>query len=158
VRRISALALLVSVVTLAAGLTVPSLTIADSTGVPFLAGSWHGELKSVYWDQSVVGSLKPKKKFKTKLTVNIAQGMEDDQLAVTFTYADPLPTSASTGDPVDALSGFVGNGHLNLSNVNPAFALSGDVNDKGTQIKMTGVMGTDSLTHELTIKIKKDKN
>jgi hypothetical protein len=158
VRRISALALIVSVGTLAAVSVVPSLTIADSTGVPFLAGSWHGELKSVYWDQSVVGSLKPKKKFKTKVTVNVAQGMEDDQLAVTFTYDDPLPTSASTADPVDALSGFVGNGHLNLSNNAPAFALSGEVNGKGSQIKLTGVMGTDSLTHELTIKLKKDKN
>lgn len=151
-------ALFVSGMTLAAVLAVPSLTIANSTGTPFLDGNWRGSLSSVYWDQSVAGSIKPKKKFKTKVTVHIAQGMEDDNLAVTFTYDDALPTSASSADPVDALSGFVGNGHLNLSSMTPAFALSGSVNGKATSITLVGVMGTDSLTHELKIKLKKQNN
>jgi len=156
VRKIAAL--LIGVVTLASVLAVPSLTIADSTGVPFLAGTWRGSLKSSYWDQSVAGSLKPKKKFSTKLSVVIAQGAEDDALAVTFSYDDPLPTSSSTTTTVNALSGFVGNFHLNLANTSPAFALSGSVNGKGTSITLTGVMGTDSLTHELKIKLKKQDN
>jgi hypothetical protein len=156
VRRIAAS--FVCVVTLACLLSVPSMTIADSTGVPFLAGTWSGDLKSNYWDQSVAGSLKPKKKFKTKITVTIAQGLEDDNLAVTFAYNDGLPTSATSNSLVDALSGFVGNGHLNLSQNTPeAWALSGTVNGKGNAITLVGVMGTDSLTHELVIKLKKQK-
>jgi hypothetical protein len=146
------------VVTLAAVLAVPSLTIADSTGTPFLDGDWAGSVKSVYWDQSVAGSIQPKKKFKTKISVHISQGMDSPELAATFSYQDALPTSSTTSIMVSSLGGFVGNGHLNLTNITPAWALSGSVNGKATSITITGVMGTDSLTHELTIKLKKQKN
>jgi len=144
--------------TLAAALLLPSLTLADSTGVPFLAGSWHGDLKSDYFDQSVAGSLDPKNKFKTKVTMMIAQGESSDELAVVLSFNDGLPTSSSTTVSVSAFNGFVGNFHLNLSGNSPTTALSGKINKKGTSIELNGVIATDSVTHEVQIKLKRDHN
>lgn len=143
---------------LACALLLPSVTIADSTGVPFISGTWRGTLKSKYFDQSVAGSLHPKNNFKTKVTVTIAQGAEDDNLAALFTYDDALPTSANTSVGVSALNGFVGNSHLSLANTGPAWALSGSVNGKANTIELDGVMATDSLTHEIHIHLKKQNN
>jgi hypothetical protein len=144
--------------TVAAALLLPSLTLADSSGVPFLTGTWQGSLKSNYWDQSVVGSLHPKKKFKTKVTMTIVQGVSSDQLAVTLSYTDGLPTTSVGTISVSALSGFVGNFHLNLADDDPATALSGTVNSKGTSIELNGVMATDTVTHEVQIKLKRSTN
>jgi hypothetical protein len=143
---------------LACVLLLPSVTIADSTGVPFVAGTWRGTLKSQYFDQSVAGSLHPKNKFKTKVTVTIAQTGDGPELAAMITYDDGLPTSSNTTIGVSALNGFVGNFHLSLANTGPAWALSGSVNNKANTIELRGVMANDTLTHEIDIHLKKQNN
>jgi hypothetical protein len=90
--------------------------------------------------------------------MTIVQGSNDDQLAAILMYADALPTSPSTTVPAIALSGFVGNFHLSLSDANPAVTLSGTVNRKGTSIELNGVLATDSMTYEILVKLKRDHN
>ena len=156
IRRIAGRGL--SGLVLACALLLPSVTIADSTGVPFIAGIWRGTLKSQYFDQSVAGSLHPKNSFKTKVTVTIVQNGEAADLAASFAYDDALPTSSNSSIAVSALGGFVGNFHLSLSNSDPAWALSGTVNRKGNTIELQGVMANDSLTHEISVHLKKQNN
>jgi hypothetical protein len=144
---------------LMSALVVPGVTRSapiGSTGLPLLAGTWSGKLTSVYFDQTAAGFSSSKHKFKTNVTLVIAQTVGDDALAATISYNPGLPITANDLVTVGTLSGTVGNHHLNLSDqaVSLTIALSGSVNKKANSIKLTGVGASTDYTHEITIKLK----
>ena len=142
---------------LAAALLAPGVTSADSNGAPNISGTWTGKLKSKYWDQTSSASTKPKLKYKSDVTVTIVQMDDDPDLAVILVFDDDAFPAADDDDlELMALSGFVGNGHLNLSTGGAVtFALSGEVNKNADKIKLDGIAASSDFTHELEIKLKR---
>jgi hypothetical protein len=130
------------------------LAHADSNGVPPIAGTWSGKVTSVYWDQTSDGSLKPKLKYKSKVTVTIAQ--TNDAVTLTVNFADPFPMNSGVSVSSVVLNGFGGNFHLSATmDADPAVALSGAANRKGTSLSLSGVAASTEFTHELKMTLKK---
>jgi hypothetical protein len=139
-------------------LLAPAVTRADSNGAPNIAGTWRGKLTSKYWDQTSSASLKPKLKFKTGVTVLIVQTGDNPVLSAVISYDDEnFPVADGMSVPSSALSGYVGNAHLNLTDTDPlAIALSGEVKGKNaSKIELTGIAGSGDFTHELKITLKR---
>jgi hypothetical protein len=129
---------------------------ADSNGVPPLAGSWTGKLTSTYWDQTSGGSVKPKLRYKAKVTVLIAQSNDQITLTISFPSSDGFPLTTNATLSSMSLSGFGGNYHMSASMESaPAITLSGTANKKGTSLKLTGAAASNELTHQITISLKK---
>jgi hypothetical protein len=130
---------------------------ADSNGVVPIAGTWTGTLSSSYWDQTSGGSVRPKLRYKAKVTVVIAE-TNGTITSMIISFPNPgLPmTSTPSFAPQMTLSGFSGNYHTSAAlDSNPAITLSGSTNKKGTSLKMTGVAATTDFTHELKISLRK---
>jgi hypothetical protein len=137
-----------------AALLIPVAARAASDGVPPIGGVWSGKFSDTYWDQTHLGSPKPKNKFSTKVDVTINQGVGD--FSMTINFQDVLPIDASAGIGVLVLGGFVGNYHANASmNGTASVTLSGVTNKAGTKLTFTGVGASGDFTHEITIKLKK---
>jgi hypothetical protein len=145
---------------LVVALVVPGATRADSTGVPLLVGVWTGTLTSTYWDQTSA-SIRPRYRFRSKVTLTIVQALNDGALAAAISYDPPLPTSPSPMDDISVgtLSGNVGNFHLGLADEGAtlSIALSGAVNARATSMRLAGVATSSSYTHELIIKLRPQK-
>lgn len=143
---------------LIAALLAPTVTRADSNGAPNISGTWRGKLTSKYWDQTSSALLKPKLKFKTRVTVLIVQTGDNPVLSAVISYDDAnFPVADGMDVPSSALSGYIGNFHLNLTDTDPlAIALSGEVKGKNAKkIELTGVAASADFTHELKITLKR---
>jgi len=140
-----------------AAVSVPVAARADSNGVPPVGGVWSGKLTDTYWDQSSQGSVKPKQKFKTNVTVTIDEhGTNGEELTFTIVFTDLFPLDSSTGVAQLVLDGFGGNYHVNAAMDGAAtVSLSGVANKKGTQLTLEGVGASSDFTHELKITLKK---
>ena len=139
-------------------LLAAGVTQADSNGAPNISGTWRGKLTSKYWDQTSSALLKPKLKFKTGVTVLIVQTGDNPVLSAVISYDDEnLPVSDGMNVPSSALSGYVGNFHLNLTDTDPlAIALSGEIKGKNaSKIELNGVAASGDFTHELKITLKR---
>lgn len=137
---------------LVALVVAPNAARAASDGVPPIAGTWKGKLNDVYWDQTSLGSVHPKKKFKSNVDVTIAQ--TDDQVTITINFQDPFPLNSSAFISQVVLTGYAGNYHVNASmDAGPAMTLSGAANKKGTKLTLEGVAASTEFTHELVIKL-----
>ena len=138
-----------------AAVVVPGVTQADSDGVPFIDGQWTGKLQSTYWDQTIEGSVKPKKKFKSDVIVDIDQ--DDDEITMTITFEDePFPASAGAPLPILILEGVSGNYHFNASmDGGPTVTLSGSSNKSAKNLKATGVSASNDYTHEIKLSLKR---
>jgi len=133
---------------------------ADSNGVVPLAGTWTGTFSSTYWDQTSGGSIKPKLRYKAKVTVLIS---ETTGVITSMMISFPSPgfpmTSTPSWAPNLTLSGFSGNYHMSAALASsPAITLSGNSNKKGTSLKVDGVAATTEFTHEFKISLKKSNN
>lgn len=132
---------------------VPSVARADSNGVPPIEGSWTGKLTDVYWDQTSPGSIRPKKKFNTKVDVAIAQ--TDGEVTLTINFQDPFPVNSGAFVSQLVLDGFDGNYHVSAAmSAGPSATLSGSVNKMGTSLTLKGVIASTEFTHEVTLKLK----
>lgn len=128
---------------------------AASDGVPPVAGTWVGKLSSVYWDQTSAGSIRPRLRYKTRVSVSIVQNQDAVTMTITFPQGD-FPLTASSMLSQMTLNGFAGNYHLNAAmDSAPAITLSGTTNRRGTALTLTGVAASTELTHELRISLKK---
>jgi hypothetical protein len=140
-----------------AALLAPRAARADSDGVPPIAGAWSGKLTDVYFDQTSDGSLKPKQKFKSNVTVIVAQAT--GQITMTINFQDPFPVDGSTGVSQFVLNGYVGNNHMNASMDGAAsVTFSGVINKKGNSLTLEGFAASTEFTHELKIKLKLQSN
>lgn len=129
----------------------------ESSGVPFIEGTWTGVWKSKYWDQTVEGSVRPRDKFKSDVTVTIVQDDQSGDLEATITFDDnPLPLHGVSLQSLGVV-GNVGNFHLNLSEEEgaPELAASGVVNSKASKLKLEGVLATGEYTYEFVIGLKR---
>jgi hypothetical protein len=135
---------------------VPSKTLADSTGVPVVDGQWTGTFQTTYWDQTQDGFIKPKKKFKSDVVVDIDQE-DTDEITMTITFEDELfPVSAGAAVQQLVLEGFTGNYHFNLAmDGGPWVTLSGSSNKSAKNLKLTGVAASGDYTHEIKLSLKR---
>ena len=133
---------------------------AQSNGVVPVAGSWTGTFSSTYWDQTSGGSIKPKLRYKAKVTVVITETNGTISSMVISFPAPGFPMSSTPSyAPTLTLSGFAGNYHMSAAlDSTPAITLSGNSNKKGTSLKLDGVAATTEFTHEIKLSLKKSNN
>ncbi len=133
---------------------VPNVTSADSSGVPFIDGQWTGKFQTNYWDQTIQGSVKPKKKFKSDVVVNIDQ--DDDEITMTIDFEEQFPVSSGANVTQLILQGTSGNYHFNAGmDGGPSVTLSGSSNKSAKNLKAAGVAASDDFTHEIKLSLKR---
>lgn len=141
-----------------AAVLVPGRTLAESNAVPPIDGQWEGTLTSVYWDQTSAGSVRPKKKFKSNVDVDISQDPVHGDLTMVITF-DPnnlFPASSAASVSQLTLDGAGGNYHLNAATgAGPSVALSGSSDKNGSRLKLNGVSASTDITHELKLSLKR---
>ncbi len=133
---------------------------AQSSGVPYLDGSWSGKISAKIYDQTIGGSNDSRIKYKSKVDVEIIQAPDSPDLIVSITFDEPLPTGDGSSVSEITLSGSVGNFHMNVvgADDDPVLVGSGDIDKKAKKIRMEGTAATSEYTTEFKLKLKLQNN
>ncbi len=133
---------------------------AQSSGVPYLDGAWSGKISAKVYDQTIGGSNDSRRKYKSKVDVEILQAPNSPDLIVSITFEDALPTGDGSSVSQLTVTGSVGNFHMNIVGVDddPLLVGSGDIDKKAKKIRMEGTAATSEYTLEFKLKLKLENN